>query len=104
MLGNQKSSKECYVKAITAGNKRKPTEPRRNEEYQGKQEKGKVRKTGEGGEKEKGKGPEEVISMEKPIRPYIEPVGEVLSIELFPGRKGFLTKTGENLGPKHILK
>lgn len=123
--GNQRNAKECYVKAITMGNKRKPVVERegecgrktkKNEEEDtwirqvSKKGKEKARKEEEedvwvlqGSRKRKEKarekeeeetqiqqglkkGKEKAQAMEEIIRPHMEPVGEILSIELFPGK------------------
>lgn len=90
LLGGQRSSKECYVKTINIGNKRKLPGSRKDECCRGGPGEGKSRKIEEARDPGKGARYEEIASLEKPLRPHIEPAGEVLSIKFFLGQEGII--------------
>lgn len=96
VYGSQVSSKECYVKAITGGNKRKPLTTREGENSKQSNE------TPEGSAPtdQEGKGKEKLNICEEPKKLQVEPGEEVLSIELFPEKEGFVTKIGKGMNPE----
>lgn len=115
--GNQKNAKECYVKAITGGKKRRLIGEREGEctrkrrgglteelsrvqrsvgEIRGIEEEGKNYPIQRKMRKENDK----MEVTEEIIRPRIEPAEETLKIELFPGNEGFSTKIEGRMGPE----
>lgn len=89
MYGSKRNSKGCYVNAITTGNKRKPVRDREGEETKRKKEE-LVEVHLRQSRNPSGKG--KMAMIEEPPMPHVEPVEEVLNIELFTKKVGFVTK------------
>lgn len=96
VYGSQVSSKKCYVKAITEGNKRKSGILKEKESCN------RLRGIKECLSPKRQEGVEEGNSSicEEPRRLQMEPEEEILNVGLFSGKEGFATRIGGGMKPE----